>query len=319
MKYRALGPLQKPSSVIGFGAASISGSGGGYSFGDIDEASAVELVHRAQDTGITVFDTAPIYGFGLSEQRLGRALRGQRRHEAIIVSKCGIAWDESKRVAIDNSAATTQRMLEQSLRDLGTEQIDVYPVHWPDPAIDIRETYEVLVRAKESGKVGAIGLSNTNPNELTLALEVGPVDVCQGQDSFFESWHRSNMFDRLASIDAGFMAWGTLEKGILTGRVTADRTFDKHDVRSHAPWWTSVDHSRHYEVMTRLQSLLNEEGYTPIQCAVSHVLRSEVVSTALCGARTPEQIDGLISAVETVVPNDILDACYAIRNEVMEG
>ena len=317
MEYRALGPLERASSVVGFGAAAISGSGGGYSFGEISEAAAIELVHRAQDSGINIFDTAPIYGFGLSEQRLGRALRGRRRDDAIIVSKCGIAWDGSKRVSIDNSAATTQRMLEQSLRDLDTEQIDVYLVHWPDPSIDIRETYEVLVRAKESGKVGAIGLSNTNPNELTLALEVGPVDVCQGQDSFFESWNRTNIFDQLTSINAGFMAWGTLEKGILTGRVTAERSFDQHDVRSHAPWWTSVDHSKHFEVMTRLKSFLKGVGYTSIECAISHVLRGDVVSTALCGARTTEQIDGLVQAVENRVPDDILDACHAIRVEVM--
>ena len=172
MKYRKFGLLDIEISAVGFGAASISGEGGGYGFGDISDQEAIDLVHCAQDMGINLFDTAPIYGFGLSEQRLGKALQGARRDDAFIVSKCGIAWDDARRVRIDNSPETTRSMIEQSLRDLQTERIDLYLVHWPDGNVDIRRPIEVMARAQEEGKLGAIGLSNTNPEDLAYLLRL---------------------------------------------------------------------------------------------------------------------------------------------------
>ncbi|MBV70679.1 MAG: hypothetical protein CMH52_04950 [Myxococcales bacterium] len=319
MLYRRFGQVAFDASVIGFGAASISGDGGGYSFGQITDDASVELVHTSQDLGINVFDTAPIYGFGQSEQRLGSALRGSRRDKAFIASKCGITWDQQRRVRIDNSASTTRNMLEQSLRRLDTDWLDLYLVHWPDPEVDIRETYEVLVRAKEEGKVRAIGLSNTNQAELTLAQEVGPVEICQGQDSFFESWNRRTLFKGFQDENVGFMAWGTLEKGILTGRVTPTREYDSDDVRSHAPWWTETDHSKHFRVMKRVQILLEDNGHTGLDLALSHVLRADAVSTALCGARTPEQVRGLVAALNHPLSDDLVRECDAVRSEIMDS
>ena len=150
MIYNDFGQLGERVSAVGFGAASLSGSGGGYGFGAIEDQSAIDLIHGAMDLGVNLYDTAPIYGFGESERRLGLALSG-RRDGQLVVSKCGVAFDENRNVRIDNSATTTRAMLEDSLRRLKLDMIDAYLVHWPDPNTDIRETMEVLVRAKESG------------------------------------------------------------------------------------------------------------------------------------------------------------------------
>ena len=319
MLYRRLNKVPFDASVIGFGAASISGDGGGYSFGQISDEQSIALVHIAQDNGINVFDTAPIYGFGQSERRLGQALKGHRRQGSFLVSKCGIDWDAQRRVRIDNRAATTKKMLEQSLKRLNTDSIDLYLVHWPDPEVDIRETYEVLVRAREEGKVRAIGLSNTNESELSLAAEIGPIDVCQGQDSFFEGWSRRHLFKSFDQQGTGFLAWGTLEKGILTGRVTPARTYDNSDVRSHAPWWTSVDHTKHFDVMKRLETLLADHGHSGLDLAISHVLQTNTVTSALCGMRTPEQVSSLTAAIDNLVNEDLLTQCHQIRSDIMDS
>ena len=199
------------------------------------------------------------------------------------------------------------------------EMIDLYLVHWPDSNVDIRETFEVLVRAQEEGKLKYIGLSNTNAEDFEKAREVGVVSVCQAQDSFFHSTTRDTLFDTFADAGGGFMSWGTLEKGILTGRAKPDRVYDDKDVRNHAPWWTSVDHSPFYETMEQLKPLLQDTGHTGLELALAHALSSPTLSTALCGARTPEQIDGLIAALANLPTSDVLGECHQIRRGVFDS
>ena len=128
MIYNDFGQLGERVSAVGFGAL-LSGSGGGYGFGAIEDQSAIDLIHGAMDLGVNLYDTAPIYGFGESERRLGLALSG-RRDGQLVVSKCGVAFDENRNVRIDNSATTTRAMLEDSLRRLKLDMIDAYLVHW---------------------------------------------------------------------------------------------------------------------------------------------------------------------------------------------
>ena len=137
--------------------------------------------------------------------------------------------------------------------------------------------------------------------------------VCQAQDSFFQSWTRDNLFHAFMEMNIGFMSWGTLEKGILTGRVTPDRTFDDKDVRSHAPWWTSVDHQPYFETMARLNPLLAEQGHSGLELALSHVLSSDVSTTALCGARSVAQVEGLVAATERLLSEALLTECHEVR------
>ena len=312
MLYRPFGKLDFQVSVIGMGAASISGEGGGYGFGDITEADAITLVHAAQDAGINLFDTAPIYGFGMSERRLGKALQGARRQRAFIVSKCGIDWDGEKNVRLDNSPETTRRMLDQSLRDLNTDYLDLYLVHWPDKDNDIRKTVEVLVEARQAGKIRAFGLSNTNKVDLAAATEVAPPQVLQSQFNLFENEPVEALFGAIAEHSMGFMSWGTLDKGILTGRVREDRKYDASDVRSRAPWWTSVDRTPRYRAMEKINPLLEEAGHTGLELALSHVLDHSQTSTALCGVRSTEQLETACAAVGNLLSSELLERARAI-------
>ena len=298
---------------LGFGGASISGEGAGYGFGDITEDQAIALLHEAKDLGIRIFDTAPIYGFGLSEKRMGKAFKS-KRDEVFLVSKSGVTWHENKRVDMSNDPKVTQKMLEQSLRDLDSDYIDLFMIHWPDEKVDIRKPLEVLAKAKSEGKVKHIGLCNTNLEELGKASEIDTIEVVQNQLNLFER-DSIELFDYLSENKVSFMSWGTLDKGILTGRVDRDRKFDKSDCRSWAPWWKGMDKESRYRAMEKINPFLKEHGHTGLELALGHNLSYEEVSTLLCGARNSEQLNGLVKALENLPSEDLMNEIKRIVNE----
>lgn len=315
MQYRRMGRLDAEVSVLGFGGASVSGEGKGYGFGEIQEQAAIDLLRAALDLGINLFDTAPIYGFGLSEQRIGKAFAGQR-DRVFLVSKCGVTWDRHQRVGIDNSPQKTEEMLHQSLRDLQTDYIDLYFVHWPDPNVDIRRTMEVLAKARNEQKIRAIGLSNTSPQEIARAMEIDRVDVLQGSFHLFEGYARDVLFPLVDEHGMGFMSYGTLDKGILTGRVTAEREksggFDPSDIRSHAPWWKEADRTLKYKAMDALRPLLEKHGQSGLEMALGYVLGFTQVSTALCGVRDRKQLESAVAALSHLPDAEFLQEAEEI-------
>ncbi|EQC46649.1 aldo/keto reductase [Bacteriovorax sp. Seq25_V] len=290
--------LSKFSKIpISFGGASISGEGAGYGFGDISESEAIKLLHYAQERGIQIYDTAPIYGFGESEKRIGKAFK-KRRDEVFIVSKSGVTWAKNKRVDMSNDPKVTESMLIQSLRDLDSDYIDLYMVHWPDARVDIRRPMEVLAKAQAQGKIKHIGLCNTNKEDFILASEVAKIETIQSQLNFFERESVDSILPICKEFSASFMSWGTLDKGILTGRVTRDRKFDRDDCRSWAPWWKQMDKESKFKKMDIITPILREKEHTPLELAISYNLSLKEVTTVLCGARNANQLDGLLDALE---------------------
>ena len=304
---------------IAFGGAAISGEGGGYGFGEISEGESIELLQKALDRGIRIFDTAPIYGFGLSEKRMGQAFKNNRE-KVFLVSKSGVTWHENKRVDMTNEPAVAHRMLEQSLRDLNTDFIDLYMVHWPDARVDIRKTMEVLSKAKHQGKIKHIGLCNTNVTELNLAFEVDRVEVVQSEFNFFTNkFVRTELFPYLNEKQISFMSWGTLDKGILTGRVDENkRVFDKSDCRSWAPWWKEADNSAKFEAMKKLWPLLDKNHHTGAELALAHNLSFPELSVAICGAKSDAQLDSLLKSLQNLPNNKGLEEYVALAKSAQK-
>jgi aryl-alcohol dehydrogenase-like predicted oxidoreductase len=315
---RSLGTFAVHVSEIGFGGASISGEGGGYGFGHIREDEALLLLRKSFERGITLFDTAPVYGFGLSEQRIGKAF-ALNREKIVIASKGGVTWDARKRIGIDNSPKVIQKMLEQSLKDLNTDYIDLYMIHWPDKNIDIRKPMEYLSRAKDEKKILAIGLCNSSVDDIAKAFEVSRIEVLQGECNLFNSSTYESLANTIREKKMGFMSWGTLDKGILTGSVTPDRLFDEVDARSWAPWWKNDDKSHKYRAMKRISDLLAESNHTGLEVALGYVLHFEEVSTALCGIRNTEQLESAINALSNLPAQDILEAAQSIVDEELNN
>jgi len=299
---------------VAFGGASISGEGAGYGFGDITEDDAISLLNYAYDRGLRIFDTAPIYGFGTSEKRIGKAFK-QNREDVFLVSKSGVTWHENLRVDMTNDPQTTQRMLEQSLRDLQTDYIDLFMIHWPDERVDIRRPLEVLAKAKLDGKIKHIGLCNTHLDDYKKACEIEKIEVLQSQLNFFEREVKDEILPLVTRDELSFMSWGTLDKGILTGRVNRDRKFDKSDCRNWAPWWKAMDKESRYKVMDRIIPHLKEHGHTALEMALSFNLAQEGCSTLLCGSRTHEQLDGVLEALKNPLSSNLLKEVDEIAGE----
>ncbi|MFZ4403736.1 MAG: aldo/keto reductase [Pseudobdellovibrionaceae bacterium] len=299
--------LKQAFSVIpiAFGGASISGEGAGYGFGAISEDESLRLLKNAFEMGIRVFDTAPIYGFGLSEKRMGKAFK-QNRDQVFVVSKSGVTWHPNRRVNMSNDPKTTLKMLEQSLRDLNSDYIDLYMIHWPDAKVDIRKPYEVLAKAQLQGKILNIGLCNTNVSDIQKAQQVATVSVVQSELNYFNDQVKSELLPFLQENNTKFMSWGTFDKGVLSGTVTKDRTFSSEDCRSWAPWWKARDNSARMDHAKRLQAIVQKYECTLMQFALAYNLSFKELSLAICGFRSIEQLQQGIEAYKKLPPPAIL-------------
>lgn len=293
MIYKNIPPFQEPIPSIVFGGAAISGEGGGYGFGDISEAQSEMLLKCAWDHGITFFDTAPIYGFGLSEVRMGKYLP----QDAFIITKSGVDWHENKRVNMSNSRDVTERMLHESLKRLRRESIDLYMIHWPDSKVDIREPLEVLKKFQDEGKIKHLGLCNTNPDDLLKARDICHIVALQSE---------LNLFNQKPFLDLGdawknkfSMSWGTFDKGILSGRVVKERKFDKSDARSWAPWWNKKEVIEKIDKTSELWKILQEYEISLEEFCLQFNLHYFGLSSCLIGLKSVRDIVHVTSNLQS--------------------
>jgi len=304
MIYTQIGEIQEKLSKITFGGASISGDGGGYGMGDISTQDAVDLVHAALDFGINLFDTAPIYGFGQSEKTLGKAFK-DRRDKGFIISKSGVCWHENKRVDMNNDPLIAEQQLNDSLKRLKTDYIDLYMVHWPDKRFDIQDTLAVYKKAQQEGKIRYIGLCNTNRTEIKKASEVVKLDVIQSEYNLFNIDPLESIKADLDKRNLGFLSWGTFDKGLLTGRVTLDRKFDSSDCRSWAPWWKKSNWKEKVKKVEQLSAFIEGSGHSLVELALAHNLNHKNLSSAICGMRNLNQINSVLKSLHHL-PDDSL-------------
>ena len=284
--------LKQTVSRIGLGCASLSGEGGGYGFGDFSEKQAEELVKSSWELGINVFDTAPIYGFGLSEERLGRYLPP----EAFIITKGGVDWHPNKRVNMTNRPEIIEKMLQESLKRLNREFIDLYMIHWPDSQVDIRRPLEILKNYQDKGIIKFIGLCNTNLIDLGRAREIVHIDAIQSELNAFNA----NSFQMLNQDwkDYFTMAWGTFDKGILSGRVKKGRVFDKSDCRSWAPWWNKKEVEQKVLRADKLEIILKDYELSLSEFAIHYNVTFFGINCALVGLKNTQDLIEVISILQ---------------------
>ena len=280
-------------SQISFGGASLSGNGAGYGFGDISPKESLILLHSALGAGINIIDTAPIYGFGESEIRIGKAIK-DRRDKAHIISKSGVSWHENKRVNMTNNPKEALKQLEESLIRLNTDYIDTYMVHWPDKKVDLLETLDVYLKAQKEGKIKYIGLCNTTNAELSKAQAYCNIDIIQSEVNIF-----NNQISNLDNLqNAMTMSWGTFDKGIISGSVAKDRTFDKSDCRSWAPWWKKSNWKEKVDKISKLNNFVKDTEFNLISFALGYNL--SFVDTAICGFKNEKQLDQILKAMDSL-------------------
>jgi aryl-alcohol dehydrogenase-like predicted oxidoreductase len=263
---------------------------GGWMWGGTDERESVKTIWAALDQGINLIDTAPAYGSGVSEEMVGKALAtAGLRARAIIATKVGLEMREGK--AYRN--ATRQRILREvddSLRRLRTDYIDVYQVHWPDPLVPIEETAEAMRGLYELGKIRAIGVSNFSVEQMERFRRVAPLHVLQPPYNLFERAIEAEILPYCRANNIATFGYGALCRGLLSGRMTADTSFEGDDLRRADPKFQPPRFAQYLGAVRRLDQLARHHYHRRvIQLAVRWML-DKGISVALWGGRHPEQL-----------------------------
>jgi aryl-alcohol dehydrogenase-like predicted oxidoreductase len=261
---------------------------GGWMWGGTDESQSVATIRAALDQGINLIDTAPVYGFGVSEEIVGKALAG-RRSEAIIATKVGLEWRDGK---VYRNATRNRIMAEvdDSLRRLRTDYIDIYQVHWPDPLVPIEETAWAMRELYEQGKIRAIGVSNFSVTQMWAFREEAPLHVLQSPYNLFERDIEDQILPYCVANDIAVFGYGALCRGLLSGRMRADTVFEGDDLRRVDPKFQAPRYAQYLAAVQALDQLAHRSFHRPvIQLAVRWML-DQSISVALWGGRRPDQL-----------------------------
>ncbi len=311
MERRPFGKTDISVSAIGFGCWEIGGT-----YGAIEETRFQAAVHRAIDNGINCFDTAEAYGMGVSEEALARAL-GSRRRDVTVVTKFGVGYQDMPK-GRDSTRGRVMASIEASLRRLRTDYVDLYMVHWPDPATPFEETLSALDDVVRQGKARFIGVSNFRLAQIEACMKLRRIDVVQYAWNMFDRRMQTEIFPYCVANGIGVMAYGSLAYGMLTGAFTSDTKFDENDWRSRRGTLGSLNLFRtlfgpeHFgsnlAVVEELKTLAAKYGKTLPQFALRWTTGNPAVSTALVGFRDPAEVEENMGALGwTISEPDMLE------------
>ena len=262
---------------------------GGWMWGGTDEAESIATIRTAFEHGINLVDTAPVYGFGRSEEIVGRAIaESGLRSQVLIATKAGLQWEGGK-VSRNASRARILREVEDSLRRLRTDYIDIYQVHWPDPLITIEETADAMHMLLAQGKIRAIGVSNFSVVQMERFRDVAPLHVLQPPYNLFERDIETDLLPYCRENKIAMLGYGALCRGLLSGRMQADTVFDGDDLRRTDPKFQEPRFEQYLAAVARLDRLAQRFGKRVIHLAVRWML-DQGITTALWGARHPDQL-----------------------------
>jgi aryl-alcohol dehydrogenase-like predicted oxidoreductase len=267
---------------------------GGWMWGGTDERESVATVRAALDQGINLIDTAPVYGFGVSEQIVGKALgaAGLRSH-AVIATKVGLEWRDGN-VYRNATRNRIMREIDESLRRLRTDYIDIYQVHWPDPLAPVEETAEAMRTLYDQGKIRAIGVSNFSVEEMERFRRVAPLHVLQSPYNLFERTIEAEILPYCRANNIATLGYGALCRGLLSGRMRADTTFEGDDLRRLDPKFQPPRYEQYLRAVGQLDRVARAVFHRHvIQLAVRWML-DQGISVALWGARHPDQLQAAL-------------------------
>ena len=295
MKHRSLFKNGPEVSALGFGAWPIASG-----MGTVDEATAIRAVHAALDRGITLIDTAQ--GYRSSETILGKALQGGHRDRCFLATKKSGDYEPN---------AITAAM-EDSLRAMRVDHVDLYQIHFWHTDEPMAAAMETMSRLQEAGKTRFIGVSNFGVGQMQEAMETAPIQTNQLQYNLFDREIEAGEIAFCEQNGIGILAHSVLAKGLLGGKYEPDHVFDASDERFGFPRFQGERFARYLAAAERLKEIAGDKGLTLVQLATAWVLRSPVVCCALMGAKTPEQVEELLAALDVAFTKDELahiDAC----------
>jgi aryl-alcohol dehydrogenase-like predicted oxidoreductase len=265
---------------------------GGWMWGGTDEQESIRTIHSAIDRGITLIDTAPVYGFGTSEEIVGKALAsGGLQRRVVIATKVGLDWRNGEPFR-NATRARIFSEIEASLKRLKTDVIDIYQVHWPDPLTAIDETADAMATLLKQGKIRAIGVSNFSPQQMNEFGLVAPIHTSQPPYNLFERQIEKDVLPHCAWEGIAVLAYGAICRGLLSGRMNRDSKFEADDLRRTDPKFQSPRFEQYLQAVGLLDQFARKNyGKRVIHLALRWVLDQPGVTAALWGARHPGQLD----------------------------
>jgi aryl-alcohol dehydrogenase-like predicted oxidoreductase len=295
MRYVKFGRTGLDVSAICFGTWQAGGDWGAPQEEDLKAA-----IRRALDLGINFFDTAQAYGFGASERLLGEALEPEiknRRDEVILATKGGLRM-EGDTLLRDSSPGWLRKGVEDSLRFLGTDYIDIYQVHWPDPDTPFEETAGALEDLVKEGKIRYVGVSNYDAKQMAEFEKTRKIDSLQPPYHLFRRDIEKEILPYCAEHGIGVLVYGPLAHGLLSGNMTPDQHFAEGDWRAHGDLFQGEGFRHDLEKVEELKRFAADRGHTVAQLAVAWTLANPAVDVAIVGARRPDHIEGTAPAAE---------------------
>ncbi len=282
---------------LGFGAWAIGGGDWEFGWGPQDDEQSIAAIHRALEQGLNWIDTAAAYGFGRSEQTVGRALEGVAERPYVF-TKCSLLEGPGRTVVHSLKRDSILREAEHSLQRLGLDAIDLYQIHWPIPAADIEEGWAALAELKQQGLVRHIGVSNFDVEQLRQVQQIAPVETLQPQYSLIERDGERELLPFAEREGIGVIVYSPMGSGILSGGMTRERVqnmpdddWRKRDIRFNEPAL-----SRNLQLVERLKTVAERYDTTPGAVAVAWTLRNPAVDGAIVGFRRPDQVDPILTA-----------------------
>ncbi|WP_406871737.1 aldo/keto reductase [Aminobacter sp. P9b] len=291
---RNIGRSGISASGVGLGTWAI----GGWMWGGTDEDASIAAIQASIDAGVSLIDTAPAYGLGRSEEIVGKAIRG-RRDKVVVATKCGLNWHSGKgNHFFDQDGLPVHRYLgadgivyevEQSLRRLGTDHIDLYITHWQDPTTPVAETMDTLLRLKQQGKIGAIGASNVNADELKAYIDAGQIDAIQERYSMLDREIEDTLLPITQANDVATLSYSSLALGLLSGAIDPSRQFSGDDQRKDNPRFSAANRQKVAELKAAIEPVIERHTASMAQVVIAWTLAQPGITFALCGARNPAQ------------------------------
>jgi aryl-alcohol dehydrogenase-like predicted oxidoreductase len=297
LKTVPLGETGLEITRIGFGAWAIGGGGWEFGWGPQEDEESVAAIHRALELGLNWIDTAAAYGFGRSEEVVGRALEGVAERPYVF-TKCSLLEGPGRRVVHNLKRDSVMREAEESLKRLRMDAIDLYQIHWPNPDPDIEEGFSALAELKEQGLVRHIGVSNFDVEQLQRIQQVAPVETLQPQYSLIEHDAEEELLPFAEREGIGVIVYSPMSSGLLTGAMTRERieAMPSDDWRKGDSRFQEPQLSENLALVDRLRAVADRHDTTPGAVAVSWTLANPAVDGAIVGFRRPDQVDPLLPA-----------------------
>jgi aryl-alcohol dehydrogenase-like predicted oxidoreductase len=314
MKTEKLGNSDLNLTRIGFGAWAIGGADWSHGWGPQNDNDSIAAIHKTLDLGINWIDTAAVYGLGHSEEIVAKALK-TTSHKPYIFTKCSMRWDNKREIY--HSLKEIRSEVEESLRRLQVEAIDLYQVHWPNPDSEIEEGWSTMADLQREGKVRWIGVSNFNVAQMARVLKIAPITSNQPPYSMLNRTAEPEVLPFCLKHGIGVINYAPMHSGLLTGAMTKERVaaFPESDFRRNAKNYQEPLLSRNLAIADLLKTIGARHGFAAGVIAIAWTLRNPALTAAIVGGRNAKQVEGVIPAMDF----QLSDAEYAEINAFLEA